>query len=241
MSVLDIDAYLGKVKNRIAYVGIELEGGWNAPPPGVRIGHDASVFRGGNPKVGPNTLSGEISSPSMEPAAAALWIKKYYPDIVDKTCGLHVHMSFRTAQHYERLMVKEYHDTLLAYLAKWGEAAGVRAAHPFWGRIKGEYDTCSNNFWPDLQVTKKSKVYQHAEGSRYTVLNYCWHLHGTIECRVLPMFEQSKTAVSAVRKVIDITNATLFVLGKGNKQERVGLEVSDDAYRDRDEINEIIL
>ena len=42
---LNIDRYLGRVRNRVRLVGLELEGAWTTWPKGERYEGDASVFR----------------------------------------------------------------------------------------------------------------------------------------------------------------------------------------------------
>ena len=49
----------------------------------------------------------------------------------------------------------------------------------------------------------------HKSADRYTFLNFCWGLHGTLENRMLPMFNESRIAVSAVHEFIDIVNSYL--------------------------------
>jgi hypothetical protein len=151
MSVIDIDSKLGKVKNRLAFIGIELEGGWKSPDPVMRIIRDGSVFAEGFPK-GFNQSAGhrhgEFPSDILEPAAVARWIRKYYPDFHDTTCGLHIHMSFRDAKHYESLMSMEYQDTLLHYLMIWGAKNAIPDSHHFWERVKGQNRFCKKEFWP---------------------------------------------------------------------------------------------
>ncbi len=211
--ILDLEKTLGKAKNRIAFVGIELEGGWKSHD--INLTHDASVFNR-DTEFPPGFdrrqhQRGELPSTIMEPAGVPSWIKKFYPDFHNHTCGLHVHMSFRSAQHYIALMRKDYQDTMMYYLGRWGaDEAKLPPDHCFWSRIAGNNQYCRLEFWPDEQVIKK-KSYQHGPGDRYTAINFCWAEHKTVEVRVLPMMPDAATAVKAVRKVLDITNACLVV------------------------------
>src|SRR5438477_8185346 len=118
MAVLNIDRYLvHPAKNRVAKVGIELEGGWSKFPDNEAVGnmfhHDASVKLPEVPGVPEGLIrTGEIVSPPIEPGAIGKWTSKWYPQHVNKTCGLHLHMSFFFIRHYRRLMVVDYQDTM---------------------------------------------------------------------------------------------------------------------------------
>lgn len=257
---LNIDGVLGKAKNRIALIGVELEGGWTSLPPGVNLVHDGSVrnlvpppssggpsytadqieamvqdrlsratrgrglstrqvqqverdvrsmvaqeLRGGVP-----LQTGEIPSPVMPPSEVGVWMRRYYPQAVNGTCGLHVHMSFESALHYQRLMVPSYQATILDYVGKWAKEEGLKKDHPIWNRLSGDSRYCQHKFWPDHQVRTRAKDHdQQREGHRYTVINFCYLSNGTVECRLLPMMETADQGVRAVQRVLDITNAFL--------------------------------
>lgn len=237
---LNIDQLLINLpKNRIDQVGVELEGGWGPTlPMGARIDVDTSVKIKTTVEI-PHV--GEIHSQPMQPAQMALWIKKYYPIKVDKTCGLHVHMSFPPATNYYSLLTDEaYQETIFEYLAQWGKAEDIPKTHCFWERLTGDAWACKKIHWPDLQIRQKKKDHDRdREGNRYTALNYCIEQHGTLECRLLPMFEDANQAIRAVRRVIDITNASLVMLGKKREETMTALvSVPHESYVER--VREVI-
>lgn len=209
---LNLDEYLGKVKNKVVLVGVELEGAWAELPPGVgELVHDGSVFNGRLPP-GANHL-GELLIGPVVPAAVGELIKLNHPPKINHTCGMHVHVSFESLWHYHLLMVPEYPATMLHYLGLWAKREGLKDSHCIWGRLRGESRFCRNEFYPDLQARKKQKDHdQNAPGNRYTSIHYCGR-YNTIECRVLPMMPSSTKAVSAVMEVIHITNACVYALG----------------------------
>ncbi len=228
---LNIDSLLGHVRNRISRVGIEVEGGWDPRyvPQGVNIEHDGSVQI---PPNGPiRYMNGEIASEPMAPARYPLWMKKFYPTAVNETCGLHVHMSFESIRHYASLMIPEYQETICEYLSRWAKEEGIAKSHHIWGRLEGKSRFCRKNFWPEMQAKQNRKDHdQEREGNRYTLINYCHGLHGTLECRVLPMFDNVETSIHAVKAVLDITNACVLHLGKErDKGTKVDVVVPDDS------------
>jgi hypothetical protein len=173
-------------------------------------GVDANYYNSG-PKQ-KKIHAGEIPSPVLELKKLGDWMRKNYPHHVNKTCGMHVHMSFRKALHYSRLMVPEYQVTMVNYLSKWAMENGIEKTNPIWDRLAGKNTYCKLEFCADIQAGKINKHYDHGSmGNRYTAINYCHGQHGTIECRILPMFKDVETSLKAINQVIDITNACLKV------------------------------
>lgn len=208
---LDLDSILGKPENKITKIGVELEGAWSPRPPGVRLEGDASVFKGVREA---GYEYGEIPIGPMQPAALRGFLKKYYPHKVDETCGMHVHMSFESPLHYTILAAPEYQETVIEYLVRWGKEVGVPSNHCFWSRLAGKNEYCQKKYWPDEQIQTVQKDYDHHRpGHRYTMIHYCWR-RGTIECRVLPMFDDYQVSIMAIRRLLLITNASLIMLAK---------------------------
>lgn len=239
-----------KIKKRIYRVGIELEGGWNKAPEGCKIDHDGSViiqipatclediYSPAQVKSAntnglflewkghfKNILTGEIPSMVLAPGDFPTWMTKYYPNYVNDTCGLHVHMSFTSAMHYQKLMTPVYTQKIIEHITKWAKAEGLPKSHPIWSRLSGKSRFCQNKFYGDEQVRKTGKDYnREAHGNRYTMVNYCFNLHNTLEVRLLPMFEGSEQAIRAVHAILDITNACLASSVMGRERKRVRVE-----------------
>lgn len=153
---------------------------------------------------------GEIPSPPMPTEQVEVWMRRYYPQAVNETCGMHVHMSFENALHYQRLMVPAYQDTVLKYITEWAKEEKLPSSHGLWPRLRGESRYCQHRFWADHQVRTTAKDHdQSREGHRYTVINYCYRMTGTVECRLLPMMENTDRGIRAVTRLLDITNAFL--------------------------------
>lgn len=185
----------------IRLVGIELEGGWDRVPPS-RIHEDGSVTADGNYR------RGEISSPPLKRSDIAQWVEANYPDNVNASCGLHVHTSIRNVGRYSQLMNPGFYRYWKDAIAKWGRVYPVKNEQ-FWGRLRGQNSYCEDSWNPDIQARARSKG-----SERYALLNFCYSLHGTLECRALPMFRDWPVAVAAINAHLDIVERYLATLGK---------------------------
>lgn len=216
---LDLTGVLGKPKNRIARASVELEGGWLKLPPGVQLERDGSVFHDEIPAGYTRQGVGELPVGPIQPAGMPKFMKKYYPTLVDSSCGMHVHMSFESLRHYAWLMVPEFQETMIHYLTEWAKDEGFGPKHHIWGRLEGKSEFCQKKFWPDKQAAMKRKDHdRRRDGHRYTQVHYCGR-YNTIEIRVLPMMVEAEQAIRAVQRVFDVTNAALFLLR--DKQDKV--------------------
>lgn len=232
MAVVNVDQYLTDqpVRNRVVRVGFEIEGMWDKPVvakhPLVR---DSSVFKslvdagGLSRKLEPTGMYGEIHTSIISPIEIAPLMKKLYPKKIDETCGLHLHMSFDTLLPYSLLASSEsYQDTLIEYLKWWGTENAIPPGHHFWGRLEGNSEYCQKKWWPELQFTHTTKEFDKAkEGHRYTVLSFEYQRLGTVECRVLPMFDTPEKCSSALLRIIKVTNGYLLSVEKKRLKEKM--------------------
>ena len=125
------------------------------------------------------------------------FMKWEHPDQVNYSCGLHVHTSFRNIDDYSRLTSKHFYDYFKKELFKWGQKNCPNKA-TFFSRLAGENTYCETGHYPSRQMGLDEGY------SRYAILNYCWQDHNTIECRVLPMFQDKLQSLEAVKAVLTI-------------------------------------
>ena len=187
-------------------VGVELEGGWldDSQPQGMHGDGSVTVVA---PWVG------EISSPAMLPHELPPWIAKNYCDIINASCGFHIHVSTRHHGDYARLMQEEFSTFLLSQFEAWGnKLKRLREYQPFWQRLAGENDFCQKTFIPEQQWHARSRSYE-----RYTQLNYCHGVHGTLELRLLPMFPDVRDAISATKLFLSCANGYIAHSRLANK------------------------
>ena len=121
----------------------------------------------------------------------------YHPDEVNLTCGLHVHISLNGVDDYSRLCEKSFYKHFKKELIEWG-LVHCPNKRSFFDRLAGHNDYCLDVHAPGRQLGDNQGQ------SRYSILNYCWLDHETIECRVLPMFGDKKIALKAVIAILQI-------------------------------------
>lgn len=219
---------LGKVKaarNRVYRVGVELEGGWTKIPKGVN-----EITRDGSVHIGmmdpPATAVGELPSPPLDLAHLEGWLTSHYPQYVNDTCGMHVHMSFPTALTYMRVMTPDYPATIIAYVTKWAAKTKLPSGNPIWARLRGESEFCQHVFFAEMQVTSGKDFDRHRKGHRYTVVNYPFARYKTIEHRLLPMMASPALAYEAIMELVSITNK--FLVATSAREEKHKADIPDE-------------
>lgn len=195
-------------RSRIYQIGIELEGGWDKIPGEATIIRDGSV-------VTPGRYVGELPSPPLLLGELPKWLKTYYPQHVNDTCGMHVHLSFNNnAFLYQQLMTEAYPATIVAEMKKWATIY-LSEAHHIWPRLLDQNRYCRHRYYADQQAFTQNKDHSQTRlGNRYTVVNYCWGRQRTVECRLLPMMDTSDKAYEIIQELINITEKFLCATAK---------------------------
>ena len=175
----------------INQVGIELEGQWDEARMPRNLGTDGSLhgFSG-------NGITGEARSRPMT-SRWAEWVRETYPDRVNISCGLHVHLSFRTEYQVMRLMDSQFRDYFMPRMRRWGVRNELPAEHAFFSRLAGRNQYCRSGWEPDAGVRGLIE--------RYCGINFvAIRVHGTVEFRFLPMFpsRQIDLSIDAIRHLI---------------------------------------
>lgn len=183
-------------------LGVELEGSWwkrkediaSTVRGAVAVKDDSVHIGQGHP--------GEIYTRPHDSMDALLAdVDKLWPDLVDESCGLHVHASFTPLQT-TLLADREFWSYYLAAWEQWGKQNKVERGHVFWVRLRGDNKFTTHIFEPQKQLTGRKNDRRE---DRYTMLNfYAWEKHRTLESRLLPMFSNKDMAMSAIRATADI-------------------------------------
>lgn len=249
---IDLSSHLGKCRNRIARIGIELEGGWLTLPKGCQNGveHDGSVVFPA-PNTAAETLKaprhiGEIPSPRLSPVEVKkdsnliywqTWLKQFYPSHVNQTCGMHVHMSFENNLMYQRLYVEEYGLTVVEEFKRWSKT-NLPKDHCIHDRLAGKSEYCQLLFIPEQALINRKLYDRKAPVHRYTAISYCWNRTRTVECRLLPMMPDIDRAIAAITHLLRITNA--FLVKTAKREEHLSIDLALDLAPSMEEFHESI-
>lgn len=148
---------------------------------------------------------GEIVSDPLNPDEVANWIQTNYPDNMNKTCGIHTHISFNDELSYMMIMKKDFYDKFVENLKSFAEKIGIpnKSESEFYRRLGNNEYYCVNRFKPHDQV----HVFPTYEGDRYCFINYGYQTQRkTIEIRVLPCFNDRKYAILCVDEFVRFIN-----------------------------------
>lgn len=189
-------------KNRIATIGLELEGGWATNIRGLK--RDGSVS-------GINSdYQGEVASPPIKGYDEAVaWLRANYPQEVNNTCGFHVHVGLAPL-HYSRLMCEEFNSKFLAAMEDfWNCHRGATGFDLFRSRLDGQNAYCQKVFRPEQQLWRNEAYGDRGSLPRYSQLNFCFGRHGTLECRLFPCFPSVVHSIEGMKAFMDSINEFL--------------------------------
>ena len=149
-----------------------------------------------------NNLVGEVSSHKLKIHEVEKWILVNYPNEVNSTTGLHIHLSFKKDKaDYSVIATEEFYEHFLNELKIWAKERNINENSRFIKRLNGvEY--AKRLFLAEDQI--------NGNNERYTQINYCYSkFNGTVEIRVGNMFNDKTISVEYVQRVIRIFNEYL--------------------------------
>jgi len=147
--------------------------------------HAAGKLPSSNPKH--FVRIGEVISKPINSMESALqFIHDNWPDQSNRTCGLHFHISTKNPGHYSALMDDEFGVYFREQIREFSKEANSVLKGRILGTNEHALKYCRDEFRPAKQAYVTKKVYRNhdPEAGRYTILNYCYGLHKTMECRV---------------------------------------------------------
>lgn len=173
-------------------IGVELEGGWASDPNELLEYSELVDVKGDGSVRDVGRYPGEVTVgpyDRMDRCHAAM--AHCYPAQQNASCGLHVHLSF-SREDMRRLATKGFLQHLKAFWEDWGKRAKIHKTSPYWTRLAGLHRYC-------LFSDDPARCFDH-----YSMVNFgAWQEHGTVECRLLPMFKNPLLAQKAVQAVVD--------------------------------------
>lgn len=128
-----------------------------------------------------------------------------YPDVTSRAAGMHVHMSFKEKTSISLLCSDKFFNYWQERWETWGTKNNIKGV--FWERLKNENQYCRPTSIVDY--TGKKLVTENS-GGRYKAINFqSFESHGTVEFRLLPMFQKGNLGVLAVENLVDIVETFL--------------------------------
>lgn len=103
-----------------------------------------------------------------------------------------------------RLMTKDFETFFIQKMTKFGKDMSYQSEHLFWDRLKGSNPFCAKDFKPEEQAIRSDK-----RGPRYAQLNFCYGLHGTLECRLFHGTADPKEIQSCINIFVEIVEEFL--------------------------------
>lgn len=191
-------------------VGLEVEGGWEGPklvPPfddlDLIADHsiDGTTLHRDKPMLSPHV--GEAVSKPLPLAEVSPWIDKYWPTETNNTCGYHIHISLKNPLHYMLLTKKAYAILLYKQMNALGVERGFPKEHYLFKRLSGENPFCALSFDASGQINVREK--RVGMRVRYGFLNFAKNIHGTVEFRALPTFDNKDDARAFTMHFINVT------------------------------------
>jgi len=143
-----------------------------------------------------DNVDGEMVSPPLHSEDLPQWTRENYPEATNTTCGAHQHTSFKRMKYYSIVMCKGFQEYMHIGLMAWAKETGIREGSAFYKRINGDVHWCKDMYDAYQQIQTSDK-----DDCRYRIINYCWRLHGTMEVRVLPAFQNVEYTVSAQKEL----------------------------------------
>lgn len=188
-----------------ALLGIEIEGRWrrtawdDVSNRARRAGH--TVTSDGSVNSRPGYAAAEIPTKPQDLRDSLKSLVEFYPHHAGTDCGMHVHVSFHDCTAISRLATPEFLGFFRSRWEAWGRAQEIPFTKNFWHRLRGGNSYCHP--MDGRTITEPGFNLQRMD--RYHQLNFAaWSEHRTVECRMLPMFENPLLAVRAVEELMSI-------------------------------------
>lgn len=187
-------------------------------------------------------FTGEVASPiCYEWDVFEKWIQDNRPDKVNHTCGTHFHISLNTDEQYKLLTSADFYQHFMKYLLRWVNENKLYNYRPLIDRIEGYNSFCCPNgtkscrHGTDYHDPKKQMATNSKDSYRYSHINYCKTLHGTIEFRVFHGMVTPSRIMAAAKCVTDAVESYLdaasngSVLNPKSKKKRVEFAIESPA------------
>lgn len=185
-------------KGIIKDIGIELEGAWKNERSleDGEFGEDNSIeFPYSIVDNYDDYEIGELRSPVLTLRNWRRWIRNNYPDKGNKTCGLHIHLTFKKHRYIFDSFATNKFQKFFYRRIKALNSRKLKNNRVFSTRINGRCDYC-------LPIRDFKDIYKDRTAINFRALDD----HGTLEIRILPYFHSVDKAIVAIQEILNIFN-----------------------------------
>lgn len=154
---------------------------------------------------------GELLSIPMTFDKVKEWLFRNYPLEYNKTCGMHVHLSFKNNLEYSKFCSREFYEFFKRKIKYWADNSGVKKDSLFYSRLDSKNGFCKDKFDCKNQLTSM--------GDRYCILNFCHSKHKTIEIRLSHLWQNQEYAFMYISNCVDIFNEWLVIKKRSIRKE----------------------
>ncbi len=169
---------------------------------------------------GCNVMGEVVSPPCSNLRDLAEFIQAYYPDKVNTTSGLHIHVSLESDEDYTLLMQPSFYSYFRTHVEAWAKANKIKSAR-FWNRFNNQNYYCARN---DRKRSESEETLTEAEmlinhqrqrngsADRYRHLNFCKGKHGTLEVRLFNGLNNPREIFKSVLCVLECIDTYLEIV-----------------------------
>lgn len=138
-----------------------------------------------------------VSKPLANYKDVVRFLNDCWPDKSNKTSALHFHLSFLDSSYYSCLMEQSFGIYFRECLQKFAVENNLNQVMQsrIFNKCEHSQYYCKDNFIPLNQVYVKQKIWHDNSPNRYTILNFCYGLHKTMECRVFSSHTKLKIGI----------------------------------------------
>lgn len=171
-------------------------------------------------------------------AEVSEWMRNAYPTEYNRSCGLHVHVSFDEPWEYTSLQSQKFYDTFMRWASKKARQVGdLTTQGP---RLRGANRYCKA--WSKVDDLAGQLEAEGYVDERYRHINFCWAKHGTLEFRLWGMTDLRKSR-RLVQGTLDFVEAWLAKHGKtddGEALESVHVETETEVWQTEENTEPIV-
>lgn len=172
------------------------------------------------------------------------FVKEHIPQEVNSTTGHHIHLGMNNLLAYNKIMDIDYYNQFKKEVKKFFDSCFANSAdietqayyRLFLSRYANENHYCQDLFSPNAQASYGYAEYDGTSSGRYTMLNYCYPTHRTIECRLFPASNNPEIVCMVTEWFIKFTNTWLKKQESKSRVKKHKVESTSKTFTNKVEV-----